>query len=212
MKTEKIDQKKLRAPFPYFGGKSIVAPRVWELLGPNLSRYVEPFAGSAAVLLARPPGFRGIEVLNAMAQLRKGGRVMSDEMSEDARKERLAALAKSGQELSKWQEKRKEFTPEEVAKRAYWAARRETDEIAAEISRRRCALADYEGVQRGGISGILWSPQNSRRPPSWPEYLRWEPELVASNARAKLEKKPELTWFAFWRMLLDAGVVPAKVA
>ncbi len=43
----------LRAPFPYFGGKSSVADLVWSRLG-NVRNYVEPFAGSLAVLLGRP--------------------------------------------------------------------------------------------------------------------------------------------------------------
>lgn len=43
----------LKAPFPYFGGKSKVAPVVWEKFG-NVDNYVEPFGGSLAVLLARP--------------------------------------------------------------------------------------------------------------------------------------------------------------
>ena len=43
----------LKAPFPYFGGKSKVAKEVWKGLG-NVDNYVEPFAGSLAVLLARP--------------------------------------------------------------------------------------------------------------------------------------------------------------
>ncbi len=43
----------LQAPFPYFGGKRRAAPIVWRALG-DPSGYVEPFAGSAAVLLARP--------------------------------------------------------------------------------------------------------------------------------------------------------------
>ena len=41
------------APFPWFGGKRKVAPLVWEKLG-DVTNYVEPFSGSAAVLLARP--------------------------------------------------------------------------------------------------------------------------------------------------------------
>jgi DNA adenine methylase len=46
----------LRSPFPYFGGKSRVAPAVWSYFG-NVQNYVEPFAGSLAVLLACPhPG------------------------------------------------------------------------------------------------------------------------------------------------------------
>lgn len=42
----------LKAPFPYFGGKSRAARIVWERLG-NPPNYVEPFFGSGAVLLAR---------------------------------------------------------------------------------------------------------------------------------------------------------------
>ena len=44
---------RLQAPFPWFGGKSRVAPIVWDRFG-NVPNYVEPFAGSLAVLLGRP--------------------------------------------------------------------------------------------------------------------------------------------------------------
>lgn len=44
---------RLVAPFPYFGGKSAIAHRVWAALG-DVPNYVEPFAGSLAVLLNRP--------------------------------------------------------------------------------------------------------------------------------------------------------------
>ena len=43
----------LRAPFPYFGGKSAVAAEIWARLG-DVPNYGEPFFGSGAVLLARP--------------------------------------------------------------------------------------------------------------------------------------------------------------
>lgn len=43
----------LKAPFPWFGGKSRAAELIWSRLG-NVDNYVEPFAGSLAVLLARP--------------------------------------------------------------------------------------------------------------------------------------------------------------
>lgn len=49
---------KIKAPFPFFGGKSKVAPLVWEAFG-RPRNYVEPFAGSAAVLLARPDWVEG---------------------------------------------------------------------------------------------------------------------------------------------------------
>lgn len=54
----------LVAPFPYFGGKRKAAPTVWQAFG-TVDNYVEPFAGSAAMLLAAPPGQR-IETLNDM--------------------------------------------------------------------------------------------------------------------------------------------------
>ena len=43
----------LKAPFPWFGGKSRVADLVWRRFG-DVANYVEPFAGSLAVLLGRP--------------------------------------------------------------------------------------------------------------------------------------------------------------
>ena len=52
----------LKAPFPYFGGKSKIAPAVWERFG-VVQNYVEPFFGSGAVLLARPHRPR-IETVN----------------------------------------------------------------------------------------------------------------------------------------------------
>ena len=42
----------LKAPFPYFGGKSRWAEEIWDRLG-SVTVYVEPFAGSLAVLLHR---------------------------------------------------------------------------------------------------------------------------------------------------------------
>jgi hypothetical protein len=52
----------LKAPFPYFGGKSRVAEIVWQRLG-DVRNYVEPFCGSAAMLLNRPHEPK-IETLN----------------------------------------------------------------------------------------------------------------------------------------------------
>lgn len=44
----------LKPPFRYFGGKTILAPEIAKLLPPH-DHYVEPFAGSLAVLLAKEP-------------------------------------------------------------------------------------------------------------------------------------------------------------
>ena len=54
---------KLRSPYPWFGGKSKVAAQVWGRFG-KVRNYVEPFLGSAAMLLARPSPFEGSETVN----------------------------------------------------------------------------------------------------------------------------------------------------
>ena len=52
----------LAAPFPYFGGKALACETVWAAFG-DIDNYVEPFAGSAAMLLGAPDGKR-IETIN----------------------------------------------------------------------------------------------------------------------------------------------------
>lgn len=52
----------LEAPFPWFGGKSRAADLIWERFG-DVPNYVEPFAGSLAVLLQRPHKAR-LETVN----------------------------------------------------------------------------------------------------------------------------------------------------
>ena len=54
----------IKAPFPYFGGKSAVAEIIWNAIGSDVTNYVEPFAGSLAVLLARPGGAGKTETVN----------------------------------------------------------------------------------------------------------------------------------------------------
>lgn len=48
-----MTNSKLKSPFSWFGGKSRVAQTIWSGLG-EVSNYIEPFAGSLAVLLANP--------------------------------------------------------------------------------------------------------------------------------------------------------------
>ena len=52
----------LAAPMPWFGGKSGACELVWALFG-DTENYVEPFAGSAAMLLGRPHEPR-VETIN----------------------------------------------------------------------------------------------------------------------------------------------------
>jgi len=54
-----------RPPFTYFGGKAAIADRIAALL-PDHEHYVEPFAGSLAVLLAKPPS--AMETVNDISQ------------------------------------------------------------------------------------------------------------------------------------------------
>lgn len=53
----------LRAPYPWYGGKSRAADVIWRAFGdpPN---FVEPFFGSGAVMLSRPGGAGKIETAN----------------------------------------------------------------------------------------------------------------------------------------------------
>lgn len=54
----------LKAPFPWFGGKSRVAGIIWDRFG-DVRHYIEPFAGSIAVLLKRPEDHRrAFETIN----------------------------------------------------------------------------------------------------------------------------------------------------
>lgn len=44
--------------FPWFGGKRWLVSELWPRLGPDVRRYIEPFAGGLAMLLGRPGGAR----------------------------------------------------------------------------------------------------------------------------------------------------------
>ena len=79
----------LAAPFPYFGGKTSHAARIASLL-PDHGHYVEPFAGSLAVLLAKPRS--RMETVNDLdGDLMTFWRVLRDQPEELAR-----ACAKPG--------------------------------------------------------------------------------------------------------------------
>ena len=54
----------IKAPFPYFGGKSKAAALIWSRIGADIGNYVEPFFGSGAVWLGRPAEFSGWATAN----------------------------------------------------------------------------------------------------------------------------------------------------
>ena len=58
----------LKAPMPYWGGKSKAAPVVWQRFGP-VKAYIEPFFGSGAVLLQSPYGPATTEVVHDINSL-----------------------------------------------------------------------------------------------------------------------------------------------
>lgn len=66
----------MRPPFAYYGGKTRIAPAIADLM-PAHRVYVEPFAGSMAVLLAKPPATHEVvndldgDVVNFWQQLRE---------------------------------------------------------------------------------------------------------------------------------------------
>jgi DNA adenine methylase len=68
---------------PYFGGKMLVGPIIANLLPPH-GHYVEPYCGSLAVLLAKPPSAH--ETVNDLdAELMTFWRVLRDQPDELAR-------------------------------------------------------------------------------------------------------------------------------
>lgn len=57
-------KEKVKAPFPYFGGKSGAADLLWSRFGSDCKHYVEPFFGSGAVWLNRPKSYIGSATIN----------------------------------------------------------------------------------------------------------------------------------------------------
>ena len=56
--------KGIKAPFPWFGGKSKAADLIWSRFGADCGNYVEPFFGSGAVWLNRPKEYTGWATVN----------------------------------------------------------------------------------------------------------------------------------------------------
>lgn len=72
--------RQIKPPFAYYGGKTTLAPQVASLLPPH-EHYVEPFAGSLAVLLAKAPS-RAETVNDLDGDLMTFWRVLRDQPAE----------------------------------------------------------------------------------------------------------------------------------
>lgn len=87
----------LKPPFAYYGGKTTLAPKIAELL-PAHDHYVEPFAGSLAVLLAKEPA--NAETVNDLdGDLIHFWRTLRDRPEE---LERVCALTPHSREELEW--------------------------------------------------------------------------------------------------------------
>lgn len=77
----------MRPPIPYFGGKILIGPQIAALL-PEHDHYIEPYCGSLAVLLAKPPS--GHETVNDLdLELMTFWRILREQPAE---LERVCAL------------------------------------------------------------------------------------------------------------------------
>ena len=91
-----MDRQTLKPPFAYFGGKTTLAPQIAALL-PEHEHYVEPFAGSLAVLLAKKPS-RAETVNDLDGDLVTFWRVLRDRPEELCRVAMLTPHARSEHE------------------------------------------------------------------------------------------------------------------
>ena len=64
----------MKAPFPWFGGKSRVQAQVCDRFG-DVRNYVEPFAGSLSVLLGRPD-----DVVHFLAIVKDAVKLLEEEV------------------------------------------------------------------------------------------------------------------------------------
>ena len=139
----------LAPPFAYYGGKTTLAPQIADLL-PAHRHYVEPFAGSLAVLLAKPRSlFETVNDLNG--HLMTFWRVLRDRPEDLAR---VCAL-----------------TPHS---RAEYLAARELDDVPDNLELARRVWVSLTQGRGGTLRTTGWrhfQDPGRRGPTSMPDYL-----------------------------------------
>lgn len=173
----------MKPPFSYFGGKTRLARRIAALLPPH-GHYVEPFAGSLAVLLAKQPV--GLETVNDLdGDLMLFWRVLRDRPGELIR---VCAL-----------------TPH--SRTEYGAALARAD---GEIEQARRVWARLSQSRSGTLRRTGWryriNPAGNAR--SMPDYLAAYVERMAviaeRLARVSLESRPAVEIIAAYGAQPDA--------
>ena len=175
----------LKPPFTYFGGKTAIAERIVALL-PAHEHYVEPFAGSLAVLLAKPPA--KMETVNDLdGALVTFWRVLRDRGGD---LERICSL-----------------TPHSRAE--YEAAYADSDD---ELEQARRVWVRIVQGRRGTLSNVGWRFNVSAAGTSWStveyqdSYLRRMAAASARLRRVSLECRPALEVIAAYGRHPDALV------
>jgi len=170
--------RKKRICFGWYGGKYNHLDWLLPLL-PEAHHYCEPFAGSAAVLLNRPPApvetYNDIdgEVVNFFRVLRdqKDELIEAIGLTPFSREEFYWAVSEHGAEVS----------PLERARRFFVRARQVRTGLAQTASLGR--WANCKNTSRAGMSGVV-----SR----WLGSVRGLPEIAERLLRVQIENRPAL--------------------
>lgn len=164
----------MKAPMAYYGGKTRMAAKIAALLPPH-EHYVEPYAGSLAVLLAKKPS--RMETVNDLDELLMTfWRVLRDKPDELIRK---CAL-----------------TPHSRAE--YFASREADLEVLDDVERARLIWVHLSQSYSGTLRKTGWrmfvNPSNSKT--GMPEYLEaYVDRMAAVTERlhhVSLESRPAL--------------------
>jgi DNA adenine methylase len=173
----RLSRRKKLIPFGWYGGKFSHLEWLLPLL-PKCHHYCEPFAGSGAVLLNRPPS--PIETYNDLdGEVANFFRVLRDQ---GAKLQRAIGLTPfSREEFSIACTLEPSLTPLERARRFYIRARQVRTGLAQTASLGR--WANCKDTSRAGMSGVI-----SR----WLGGVEQLPDIAARLLRVQIENRPAI--------------------